>query len=305
MKILVVGVGAWGKNVARTLNDMGALGGICEVSETLRESCGYDVPIFSNFDEAIASGCGQAVAIATPAQTHAPLGISALAAGYDVFVEKPMTMGVEEAEQLCRLAEEKGRVLMVGHLLLYQPAVQAIHRAIRDGLIGDLVSIHQERLNLGRARSIENVLWSLGVHDIAVAQFLVDSVIVEASGSGKSYLSVGIEDDYYLHCAFESGVQSHLHCSWLWPTRRRQTVVIGSKAMLVYDELEQKVALHHKRIDSDLRNVDDGEELFFVGAGEPLMLEMEHFIECCRSRSKPNSDGWSALEVVRAMAQVS
>lgn len=303
MTVAVAGAGNWGKNIVRTLHGVQALHSVAEASDLLREGLAAtypDVKLFEHFDDVLASDC-TAVAIATPAPTHFALAKSALVAGKDVFVEKPMTLSSHDAEELCRLAEERGRILMVGHLLLYQPAIRAIAEVVRDGGIGDLTSIHQERLNLGKARSVENVLWSLGVHDVAVAMYLVGMGATETIGIGQSVLTAGVEDDYYLHCTYANGVQSHLHCSWLWPERSRKMVVVGSKAMLVYDELAQKVMLHEKSIDADLNNQDGGSTLLFEGAGEPLLLEMEHFLHCCSTREAPISDGRSGLEVVRAL----
>lgn len=302
MKVLAVGSGAWGKNIVRTLNELGALGAVCEENERLRGA--IEGKMFASLEEALETQW-DAVAIATPASTHFELARKSLLAGCDVFVEKPMTLSGREAEELCDLASRRNRILMVGHLLLYQPAIQAMKAGVSNGTIGQVLGIHQERLNLGRARSVENVLWSLGVHDVAVAQFLAGSDIVDASGSGMSFLTENVEDDYYLHCKFENGAGSHLHCSWLWPERRRQTVVVGSQGMFVYDEIAQKVTLHRKSISGSLENNDGGEELYFEGAGSPLTLEMEHFLHCCSTRNTPMSDGRSALGVVRVLERVS
>lgn len=308
MKVAAIGSGNWGKNIVRTLNELGALAAIVEASPALREKVAQDypnVPVFDTLEPVLNSEI-PAVAIATPAATHFSLARAALIAGKDAFVEKPITLSSHEAEDLCRLADENDRVLMVGHLLLYQPAVQEMARMIAEGAIGRLLSIHQERLNLGKARSVENVLWSLGVHDVAVALFLAGTTTLEgAVGVGQAVLTPGVEDDFYLHCQLPNEVQTHLHCSWLWPDRRRRTVVIGSAGMLVYDELAQRVNLHRKSIDGELNNQDLGDELVFEGAGEPLKLELGHFLECLQTRETPKSDGWSALAVVTALERAS
>jgi predicted dehydrogenase len=187
--------------------------------------------------------------------------------------------------------------------LLYQPAVRAIHDLIQSDAIGNLVSIHQERLNLGRARSVEDVLWSLGVHDIAVAQFLVGERDCTTLCSSQCTLNPDIADDVYVHCEYPNGVKTHLHCSWLWPERRRRTVVIGTRGMLVYEELAQTVTLHRKWIDENLANVEGESSLVFEGEGQPLLLEMEHFIHCCTARERPRSDGESGLGVIRVLEQ--
>jgi predicted dehydrogenase len=300
LKVGVIGAGAWGKNLVRTLDELGALGAVADVSEVHLEAVrarSPQTPVFTEADALIGSDL-PAVAIATPAATHFAIARDSLLAGKHVFVEKPMALTGDEARELVRLADEADRVLMVGHLLLYQPAVQWIKAQIDGGLIGRLRSLHQERLNLGRARSVENVLWSLGVHDVAVMLYLVGESPTGAVADGDRFLNRGIEDDVRLHLEFPGGKKGHLHCSWLWPERRRRLTVIGDAAMLVYDELDQTVTLHRKRIDADLRNVDEGAEMVFEGAGEPLRLEMEHFLECAVSGRQPISSGRSAIPVV-------
>jgi predicted dehydrogenase len=303
LKVGVIGAGAWGKNIVRTLAEMDALAGVAEADGALREEIHRrhpDAEVFDSADALLATDV-PAVAIATHAPSHFELAHAALLEDKDVFVEKPLTLSGEQAQQLVELAEARDRVLMVGHLLMYQPAVQWIKTQIEAGLVGKLRSLHQERLNLGRARAVENVLWSLGVHDVAVLLFLVGEDPSEVVAAGDRILQQGIEDDVYLHLTFPGGVKAHLHNSWLWPERRRRLTVIGERGMLVYDELEQTVTLHRKRIDERLQNVDEGSELAFEGAGEPLRIELEHFLTCVRERRAPISSGRSAIPVVRVL----
>lgn len=303
MKIGVIGAGAWGKNLVKNLFEMGILGGVAEASETQREtlSAQYEgIPFYATPDELIASDI-QAVCIATPAESHFPLAVQAMKAGKDVFVEKPITLSSEDGEALVRMGEELGRIVMVGHLLLYQPAIQFIKKAISDGMIGDVYSYHQERLNHGRARNVENVLWSLGVHDVAVLMFLSGEEPKRITFAGKAGLTRGIEDDSYTHIEFADGATAHIHSSWLWPELRRRLTVIGSKGMLVFDEPNATVHLHRKTVNSAMQNVDEGSEVVFEGSGQPLRIELEHFADCCRNRTTPHSDGVSAVQVLRVM----
>ena len=301
--IAVIGAGNWGKNFVRNFHEIGALKAVSEVAIDIRQKLEKeftDVHIVRDYEEILNSEI-PAVAIATPAPTHFELAKKFLEAGKDVFVEKPMCMKVAEAEELLKISQDKNRILMTGHLLLYQPAIQFIKKYIDDGKLGKIHSLHQERLNLGRARNAENVLWSLGVHDIAVLLYLIDKTPEKVIATGQHVLQDKIEDDTYLHMTFEGGLVAHLHNSWLWHEKHRMLNVIGEKAMLTYNELEQTVTLHNKTIDSNLQNQDNGSELIYKGEGQPLRLECEHFLNCCATREKPVSDGASALEVIKIL----
>ena len=307
MSVAVVGAGAWGKNLVRNLHEMGVLEAVAELSPQLRTelSAAYpDVTAHAEWTPVLRSDI-PAVVVATPAPTHYEIAKAFLERDKDVFVEKPMTLSASEAQDLVKVAEARKRVLMVGHLLLYQPAVQWMRNAVESGMIGRLRSIHQRRLGLGRARSAENVLWSLGVHDIAVALYLVGGLPVSVDANGQCVLQSGIEDDVHLYMSFPQGVHTHLHCSWLWPERERGAVLVGEKGMLVYNELEQTVRLHRKTIDSALKNVDGGSEVVYQGSAEPLKLELSHFLDCVANRKAPLSDGLSGLEVVRVLQTAS
>ncbi|MBS1704945.1 MAG: Gfo/Idh/MocA family oxidoreductase [Armatimonadetes bacterium] len=304
MKVVAVGAGTWGKNIVKNLHAMGALVGIVEANENSHEALAAEypgIPLFTVPEDAYDRLEPDAITIATPAPTHFDIAMVALERDLHCFVEKPITLVAREAEALVQTAEERGRTLMAGHLLLFQPAIVKLKEAIDSGLIGELQSIHQERLNLGRARAVENVLWSLGVHDVAVALYLIGDAPKRIGFSGHAALNPTIEDDVYLHMQFESGVQSHLHCSWLWPKVRRRTVVVGSQGMLVFKELEKQIVFHKKWIDDNLQNVNEGEEIIFEGADEPLRLELEHFVHCCQTGETPRSCGRSAMEVIRVL----
>lgn len=304
MKVAVVGAGAWGKNLVSTLNKLGALGPVAEASQGLRDKMAEtypDIDLRTDYKDVLNDPEVKAVAIATPAHTHHPIAKALLEAGKDVFVEKPMTLVASESEDLVATAKKHGRILMVGHLLMYQPAIHKIKELIKAGAIGKVFTIHQQRSKLGRARAVENVLWSFGVHDVAVLLDLVGESPTDVQVSGHCGLQPKIEDDVYLHLTFPSGVIAHLHNSWLWPDVARWLVVVGSEGMLVYSETGQKVTLHKKKIDAALQNVDQGEEVVFNGNSEPLILEMKHFMACCETRTKPLSDGQNGLEVVRVL----
>lgn len=307
MKIGVIGAGNWGKNVVRNFDELGVLSAVAEASAETRSLLAEQYPavdLFEDFAPILESEKIEGVAVVTPAPTHFEIVKSALEAGKDVFVEKPMTLKKEEASLLVDLADKSDRILMVGHLLLYQPAIQWIKTQLDEGLVGKVYSLHQERVKLGRARYVENVTWSLGVHDLAVLLYLVDEEPDQIFASGHCGLTEEVEDDVYVHLSFPSGIKAHLHNSWLWPENRRGLTIVGESGMLVYDEVNQRVIHHRKTIDRDLQNQDFGEEIVYTGSGQPLAIELQHFLDCCSMRQTPISDGRNGLKVISALEQI-
>lgn len=305
MKVAVIGVGHWGKNLVRTFKELDALGAVVETRREIREKLAENhsgLPVYADYRSVLATEI-PAVAIATPAPEHYPIARAALLADKDVFVEKPMTLSSAEAEELVRLAEERKRILMVGHLLMYQPAVGWIKDYLASGALGEIAFIHQERLALGRACAVENVLWSLGVHDVASLLYLIGRAPINLSITGVRVTQPDVEDDIHLDLLFTGGLQAHLHASWLWPEKKRQMVITGTKGILVYNEVEQTVTLHRKGINPDLTNRDEGEEIVYRGEGLPLTRELEHFLECLITRQAPLSDGRNGLSVIRILEE--
>lgn len=304
-RIGVVGAGAWGKNIVRTLHEMGALAGVAEMGEPARQAVveAYpEIPVFTDVHELLNQDL-HGVAIAAPAPVHHLVAKEALSNGLHTFVEKPMTLNSDDADDLVQLADAQDCVLMVGHLLIFQPAIAFMKHFIDEGRLGQTYSLHHERLNLGRARKVENVLWSLGVHDVAVCLHLAGESPSEVEYFGQSVLTPGIDDDSMLHLRFPSGKVGHVHNSWLWPSMRRRLTVIGEKGMLVYDEPNQTVTFHDKGVNADLTNRDAGSQVIFEGQGQPLRTEMQAFLDACETGKRPISDGRSGLEVVRVLEQ--
>jgi predicted dehydrogenase len=304
-----IGAGAWGRNIVRTLDDLKALRVIAEPSETLREPLGVAFPgaeIVADHRALLGRGDLDAVVIATPAATHHGIARDFLLDGKDVLVEKPMTLTSAEAEDLVAVAAAQGRILMVGHLLIYKPAIAFIRDFLKEGKLGRVFTLHQERAKHGKARAVENALWSLGVHDVAALLHLAGASPTRVTASGHCGLRHDMEDDVYLHLEFADGRAAHLHSSWLWPEDRRRLTIIGGRGMLVYDEREERVTLHRKMVDAGLNNVDLGSEVVFQGSStfQPLAAELTHFIECVQTRQTPRSDGRQAVDVVRILEQV-
>lgn len=306
MRVGVIGAGAWGKNIIRNLADLDGLAAICDPTPAKLADFGRvyaKAATYADYRELLASPV-PAVAIATPTPLHFEMAEAALRADKDVYVEKPLTHDRASTQALVDLAASRGRILMVGHLLLYQPAITWIKDYLASGALGELFGIRHERLNLGRARSVENVLWDIGVHDMAVMLYLTGTAPLRIRASGHRMLRLGVEDEVHVHLEFDGGIRGNLHVSWLWPETTRRTIIRGSSGMLVYDELEQTVTLHHRWIDDALANHDEGSELVHQGHGQPLKLELEHFLARLEDRAAPLSDGASALAVIETLERV-
>ncbi|HLE97195.1 MAG TPA: Gfo/Idh/MocA family oxidoreductase [Candidatus Thermoplasmatota archaeon] len=303
MTVGVIGAGAWGRSHVRTLQEMGELAVVVEAHAPTREKVLADfpgVPVVADLAEAL-KGDAKAFVVATPAATHFDVATRILTAGKDVLVEKPLTLSSAEGERLVAAADAAGRVLMVGHLLLYDPGTAALAAALRAGRIGELRSVAIERLKLGRVRREEDVLWSFGVHDIAVMLDLVGAEPVRVDASGHAVLQPRVADDVHVHMTFPGDVRAHLHVSWLWPETRRRTTLVGSKAMLTYDEVRREVRLHRRHVGADLKEADEGDEVLFSGEAQPLRAELEHFLACVRTRARPRSDGTQGVRVLRVL----
>jgi len=308
-RVAVVGCGAWGRHHVRTFQELGALAGVVELLPALRERIQEDfpgVPVWGAMEQAFERADG--IVVATPAPSHAPLAARALQAGKGVLVEKPMTLGSRDAQELVSLARAAGRPLMVGHLLLYQPAVRELKRLLEAGAVGRVLRIHHERLNHGRVRQTENVLWSLAPHDVAVLCHLMGGAPRAVRASGAAFLQPGIHDDIHLELGFSGGRSAHIHSAWYWPGMRRGLRVMGDEGMIAYNESDQSLTLHRKRLKggeppAGLAPVDEGSERVFEGHGEPLRLEDQHFLDCLATGAAPLSDGRGGVEVVRVLEE--
>src|SRR3954471_16483447 len=314
-RVGVVGLGYWGPNLARNFAAIpGAeLVWCCDASEQARDRWAPSFPsarFTADLDELLADDTLDAVVLATPVPTHGPLAERALDAGKHCLVEKPLAYTVEDAERAVAAAERSGRTLMVGHLLVYHPGVQKLKAIADSGELGDIHYIYSHRLNLGKLRSDENALWSLGAHDISVVLHLAgqDPDFVEARG--EAYTRAGVEDVVFSFLRFPSGVAAHLHMSWLDPHKMRSFTVVGARKMATFDdmELERKVTIYDKGFDEDTQSYGE----YITRSGdihsprisnrEPLRMECEHFIECIRTGTAPRSDGQAGLRVVRVLA---
>ena len=317
MRVAVIGAGNWGKNLVRNFAaiDGVELAGVADLNpaalaRTRRDYPG--VPTGSQDEQFLTDASIDAVVIATGAPAHFTLARRALEAGKHVYCEKPLTLKATEAAELARLAEEGGRVLMVGHLLEYHPAVVKMKQMIDDGDVGEPRYIYTQRINLGVVRSDENAWWSLAPHDISVIQFLFGDAPASVSACGQCYLQPGVEDVVFATLKFADGQMAHVHCSWLDPHKIRKMTLVGSRRMVTFDDMEatEKVRIYDKGAEVKA-GVDSFAEAISLRVGditipklpsvEPLRVECEHFVECVRDGKRPRSDGPDGLRVVQVL----
>ena len=306
MNLAVVGCGYWGRNLVRNFRELGALALVCDASERGRRDAGElapDARISADFADAMESSI-DAVALATPAETHYPLAQAALEAGKDVFVEKPLALTRDQGARLVQLARRHGKILMVGHVLEYHPAVTALRRAIADGRLGRIRYIYSNRLSLGKVRREENILWSFAPHDVAVILRLVGGLPLQVSAAGGNYIQPRIADVTVTNLLFDNGVRAHIFVSWLHPFKEQRLVVIGDKRMASFDDVDKRLLVYDQRVD-----VENGEPIPVKGEGsaiafasdEPLRLECEAFLDAIATRRQPLTDGVSGVRVLSVL----
>jgi len=305
--IAVIGCGYWGKNLVRNFSQLGALAQVCDLNEAGRQNAAKlqpACPVVGDLESVWAAPV-EAVVIATPAETHFALVREALEAGKDVFVEKPLALTYDEGAQLVRLAEKRQRILMVGHVLEYHPAVVRLRRMIAAGELGKVRYIYSNRLSLGKIRREENILWSFAPHDIAIILRLMGAMPFEVTACGGSYLQPNIPDVTVTNLLFDNGVRAHIFVSWLHPFKEQRLVVIGSRKMASFDDVSKKLTLFDQHVEitsnGDPTPVKgDGIEVPY-DASEPLRLECQAFLDSVLTRVPPLTDGVSGLRVLSVL----
>lgn len=317
IRIAQIGLGAWGKNLLRNfVAQKGArVVAVCDESPQALEAAGRNYPgvetvkdpaaIFSRSDV-------DAVVIATPPASHYQLAMAAVDAGKDVFVEKPLVLSSADGARLVQRADEKGRILMVGHIMVHHPASLKLKEYIESGELGRIYYVYATRVNLGKVRDIENAMWSFAPHDISLIVFLLGKRPVRVSAVGQSYLQKGIQDVAFVTLQFADDTLGHIHTSWLDPHKDRNLTVVGSKKMVLFDDTQatEKIKVYDKGVDARQDYATYGEYLSLrtgdivipnVPTSEPLSLECRHFLESVQNRTRPRSDGRSGLEVLRIL----
>jgi len=310
-RVGVAGLGHWGPNLARNFAELADLAWLCD-SDPAKHDVAARYPqarFTTDFEEMLEDPELDAVVIATPVPTHFSLARSALAARKHVLVEKPPAMRGAEMDELVALADERDRVLMPGHLLLYHPGVQRLKEMIDAGELGEVLCVYGNRQNLGIIRSNENALWSLGVHDLSVILYLLDEEPEQCIALGRDFLTEGVEDVVFCYLRFPSGKIAHMHLSWLDPHKMRKMTVVGTEKMVVFDdmELERKVTVYEKAPWKPAERYGEWQtrtgDIFSprIGNDEPLKLECLHFLRLVEGdgdRRKVAKDG---ARVVRAL----
>ncbi len=317
-----VGAGHWGRNVLRNFMTLpnAHVVTVCDQAQgVLNRVAGQAPPalnVTQHFEDLLRDDSIDCIVVATETQLHYRMAAAALSAGKHVFVEKPMTQTVAEAEHLVRLADDQGRHLMVGHLLLYHPAFIYVENMIRTGTLGDIRYLYSVRVNLGVIRQHENAFDSLGPHDVSVALAFLNKKPVAVVANGQAYLQRRIEDVVFATVYFEDGQIAHMHTSWLDPHKVRKVTVVGSKKMAVIDDTSgtEKVRVYDKGVGyGSPRYLGFGESMAIrtgdihipkIPVNEPLRAECTHFLECVQSGSTPRTDARNGLAVVRILQAV-
>jgi len=312
IRVAHAGVGGWGRNVARVAGELADLAWICDVDATRLAEYAKRYPearTTGSFADALADEGVEAVTIATPVPTHHALAKQALEAGKHVFVEKPPAMHAEEMEELLALAQERGLVLMPGHLLLYHPGLRRVKELVDAGELGEVACVYGNRQNLGVIRSNENALWSLGVHDLSVILWLIGEDPIEVTAHGRDFLNKGVEDVVFCYLRFPSGKIAHMHLSWLDPHKMRKMTVVGNEKMVVFDdmEFERKVTVYEKGPWKQSAGYGEWQtrtgdiHIPKIDTSEPLRLECQAFLSLIAGEGDRGKVAEDGAMVVRAL----
>ena len=313
----IIGIGGWGKNLLRTFSGLPgvrvkiACDLVAERIQAGRER--FPTTDFSDdYRRILKDPEIRAVVVATPGAKHFKPARECLEAGKDVFIEKPMTLTARDSRELVELADRKKLIVMVGHLLLYHPAVRQLKSEVKAGTVGRLYYLYSQRLNLGKIRRSENALWTFAPHDISVALYLVGKKPISVSAWGESYIQKGVVDVAFVRISFADRGMAQIHVSWLDPHKVRRITLVGSKKMIVFDDMNsaEPVKIYDKGVPENLEYDSYGEYLHlrygdvripWVKSGEPLQAECAHFIDCVRERKTPLTDGMNGLTVVKVL----
>lgn len=319
LRIGIVGCGYWGPNLTRNFFQIkdAELYALCDLDEKRLKAIAeaYSVKkLYTDYRDMLKDPKIDAIVIATPAKTHYLLAKLALSVNKHVLVEKPLAFSSEDAGKLIELAKEKKRILMVGHTFEFNPAIMKVKEYIANGELGDIYYIYSTRLNLGRVQEDINAMWSLAPHDISIINFILDAFPCSVRAYGSAYINKKVEDVVFMNLEFKDNIMAHVHVSWLDPGKIRKMTVVGSKKMLIYDDIdnEGKIKIYDKGVDrlvSGYRPYVEYQMRLRAGdiiipklaLYEPLRKECEHFIDCILHHKRPHTDGENGLRVVKVL----
>ena len=318
-RVAVIGAGNWGRNHVRTLAALpeADLVAVCDADEARRDAVARQYPTVTTTDSVeVALDMADAAVIATPAALHPEHAKAAMERGMPILVEKPFALSVQDAEEMAEFADKNGVSVVVGHLLIFHAAVERLKALINAGDLGDLYYLYSQRVNLGQVRPDENALWSFGPHDAAVAVELLGATPISVSAHGKSYIQHGIEDVVFMMLEFPSGVMAHVQMSWLDPHKERRLTVVGSKKMVVFDDMQirEKLKIYDKGVDRPPEYSSYGESLAIregdiaiprVPNVEPLGAELRHFVSVARGEAESRTPAANGVAIVRILEAAS
>ncbi|MCL5887088.1 MAG: Gfo/Idh/MocA family oxidoreductase [Actinobacteria bacterium] len=320
VRVGVVGFGYWGPNVVRNLDRLADAQIVAAVDASEANLARFAelypyADTTTDLDAMLARDDIDAVLVVTSAPSHFAVASKVIEAGKHCFVEKPLTLTSADAEKLVLAADAAGVILMVGHLMVYHSAIDWIKNYIESGELGDPLYLYMQRLNLGKVRTEENAFWSLAPHDVSIALYLLGESPDYVSASGAAYVTNGVQDTVFANLHFPSGKMANIHVSWLDPHKVRKLTVVGTKKMLVFDDMEatEKIWIYDRGLGEPESAMAYGEDLTlrfgdinvpWVPLKEPLATEVQHFLDCCRNGQTPRSDGRAGLCVVRVLEAV-
>lgn len=282
--------------------------------KTISQLYGESIKTTQNYRDLLESSNVDAVCIATPIRTHYKLVKEALEAGKHVLVEKPLTASSDEALELCKLAQQKGLILMVGHTFEYNPGVEKMRELVQSGELGDIYYIDSARLNLGLFQRDINVLWDLAPHDFSIISFILGGdEPFRVTARGAAHIMPNIHDVVFVESRFPNNIMANIHVSWLDPCKVRRTTIVGSKKMAVFNDLPttEKIRIYDTKVTMP---TEDGSGQFntvnyftgditipHINSAEPLKVECKHFLDSISTGKMPRSDGWVGLKVVKML----
>jgi predicted dehydrogenase len=317
VRIAVIGAGPWGINHVRVVaNEPGAkLALVADPDPTAlarAKTFAAQLGVTQDADRAIEDRTIDAVIIASPASTHAPLAVAALRAGKHVLVEKPLAMTVADAEAVARAARESGRVAVVGHVMVHHPAVRRLRELLESGSLGHLHYLHSTRVNLGRLRRDENALWSFGPHDLSIFEYLLGRSPQSVAARGHSVLQPGIEDVVFMTLRYATGEMAHVHLSWLHPRKERRVTLVCSQKMVELDDTSpDKLRIYDKGYDrppefseyAQYLTLRDGDvHIPQIPMQEPLRLQLQDFLSSIRTGARSATHVDTGVRVVSVLA---